>query len=135
MNKKSDCKFIEKLNAYLDNELDEVDFKQLKDHLLNCPDCQAEIRAINKINDFLSSYQDEELPAYVKNRIYTAVSNISEDVIIRKNRFIKLTAAASVAAAFIIGLLCSSMSFQIDSDSLSEYSLGHESLYSYYITE
>jgi anti-sigma factor RsiW len=135
MSKKSDCKFKEKINAYLDNELNETEFLQVKNHLLTCSICQAEVREINQLNNFLEKYQEEEVPDSITNDILAAVSEVSETYFIRKNRFIKYTAAASIAASFIIGLLFSSLIFPNNNDSLAEYSLGQESLYSYYVTE
>ncbi len=135
MSKKLNCKFKVKINAYLDNELSEAEFIRVQDHLLTCSICQAEVRELNKVTDLMQNYQDEEVPDYLTNRILTAVSSISETRFVKKNKFIKYVAAASIAASFIFGLLFSSLTFQNNSDSLSEYSLGQESLYSYYVTE
>ena len=135
MSKKLDCKLKVKINAYLDNELSEAEFIRVKDHLLTCSICQAEVRELNKVTDLMQNYQDEEVPDHVTDRILAAISNIPETRFVKKNKFFKYAAAASIAASFIIGLLFSSLTFQNNSDSLSEYSLGQESLYSYYVTE
>ena len=107
MSKKSDCKFKKKINAYLDNELKEAEFIQVKHHLLNCSICQAEVREISQLNKFLDSFQEDEVPGSLSNNILAAVSEVSETFPVRKNRFFKYTAAAAIAASFIIGLLFS----------------------------
>ena len=135
MSKRLDCKFKEKINAYLDNELNEAEFIQVKDHLMNCSICQTEVRELTQLNNLLSQFQEEKVPNSVTTGILDSVYKITETKLIRKNRFIKYTAVASIAASFIIGLLFSSLTFQNNDDSLSEYSMGQESLYSYYVTE
>ena len=74
MSKKSDCKFKKKINAYLDNELKEAEFVQVKHHLLNCSICQAEVREISQLNKFLDTFQEEEVPESLSNKILAAVS-------------------------------------------------------------
>jgi anti-sigma factor RsiW len=135
MNKKSECKFRSKLNSYLDNELSEAEFVQLKTHILSCPACQEEIRELNKLNNFLSDFQEVDVPLSVKENIISQVSEISRSAKFKGNRFVKIAVAASIAASFIIGLLFSNITFTENSNSLSDFSLGQESLYSYYVTE
>ena len=81
------------------------------------------------------SVELEDVPDSVAVAILESISGYSEPILIRKNRFIRYTAVASIAASFIIGLIFSSLTFPNNDDSLSEYSLGQESLYSYYVTE
>jgi predicted anti-sigma-YlaC factor YlaD len=135
MSKRLDCKFSKKLNAYLDNELDETDFIKLKDHLRSCPICQQEIRELNKLNTLLRSFQEEEVTDLLKENIISQIISLPESNIFSKNNFIKLTVAASIAASFIIGLFFSSIVFKDEVEFLTEFSLGQESLYSYNLTE
>jgi len=135
MSKKSDCKFSKKINAYLDNELNETDFFKLKDHLRSCPICQQEIRELNKLNAFLKSFQEEEVADFLKEKIRSQINRLPETSSFSKNNFIKLTVAASIAASFIIGLFFSSIAFKDDAEFLTELSLGQESLYSYNLAE
>ena len=135
MSKKLDCKIRKKLNAYLDNEIPENEYIEIKDHLLSCPECQAEIRELNRINEFLNDFQEEDVPIGVKTNIMNAVSEISESSIKTGLRISKLSIAASIAASFLFGLLFSNITFTSDTESDSEFSLGQESLYSYYVTE
>jgi hypothetical protein len=70
------CREIESLlSAYLENELSKNDNKNVADHLNSCPDC---LKLKEKIEGLLFKLSDlqEEVPFFLKNRLY----NISEIV-------------------------------------------------------
>ena len=82
MNKK--CREIETLlSAYLENELSKDEYKNVTDHLNNCPDCLSIKEKIEGIVNKLSDLQ-EEIPFFLKNRLY----NIPE--IVEKKSSVKL---------------------------------------------
>jgi predicted anti-sigma-YlaC factor YlaD len=56
-----ECHEIKKLiPVFLDHELSDADDQQVKAHLLNCPDCQREARAIEKSWDLLGELKAVE---------------------------------------------------------------------------
>jgi len=132
MNRKSDCKFRNNLNAYLDNELEKDQFDQIKDHLQSCTECQKEIRELNNLNTLLDSYYQEGVSDRLTNKILSQLDGINSSGIKRKSRMVNFTIAASIAASFFIGIVFSNLSFSNQANELSELSLGQESLYSYY---
>ena len=97
MNKRK-CKYQKKLNAYIDGELKEVDFEKARNHLKSCHLCQNKLREINKINDFLSNYKEEEVNEYISQRILGTVKTLPEkstwDLLTR--RVVNFSIAASI---------------------------------------
>ena len=132
MSRKLDCKFRNSLNAYLDNELGKEQFDLVKVHLLSCSVCQNEIRELNSLNALLASYDEKEVPDFLKEKILSELEDFPNSRIFRKNRLVNFMIAASIAASFLIGLIFSTITFTDQADTLSEFSLGQESLYSYY---
>ena len=132
MSDKNKCGYIQKINAYIDGELSKKDFEEIKEHLKNCRFCQNEIRKLNSINQFLSSYKNNEVPEYLNQRILASVRDIS----LEKNRgflgkyVFKFSIAASVLFSFYSGILLSDIAFS--SQQNSELEFGQETLYSYF---
>ena len=132
MNNKKKCSYISKLNTYIDGELSKKDFEEIKEHLKNCRLCQNEIRELNSINQFLSSYKNSEAPEYLNQRILASVREISLDEnkdFLSKYVF-KFSIAASVMIAFSSGILLSNLAFS--SQQNNELEFGQETLYSYF---
>ena len=132
MSDKKQCSYFQKLNAYIDGELSKNDFEEIKEHLKYCRFCQNEIRELNSINQFLSSYKNNEVPEYLNQRILASVREIS----LEKNRgflnkyVLKFSIAASVLFSFYSGILLSDLAFS--SQQNSELEFGQETLYSYF---
>lgn len=132
MSDKKNCSYIQKLNAFIDRELSKKDFEEIKEHLKNCRFCQNEIRELNSINQFLSSYNNNEVPEYLNQRILASVREIS----LEKNRgflekyVLKFSIAASVLLSLYSGILLSDIAFSAQQNSDLEF--GQETLYSYF---
>ena len=132
MSDKKQCSYFQKLNAYIDGELSKRDFNEIKEHLKNCRFCQNEIRELNSINQFLSSYKNNEVPEYLNQRILASVREIS----LEKNRgflnkyIFKFSIAASVLFSFYSGILLGDIAFSAKQN--SELEFGEETLYSYF---
>ena len=131
MNKRK-CKYQKKLNAYIDGELKEVDFEKVRNHLKSCHLCQNKLREINKINDFLSNYKEEEVNEYMNQRILGTVKTLPEkstwDLLTR--RVVNFSIAASVIISFTVGIILSNNLFANNNETNIEF--GQESLYSFF---
>ena len=132
MSDKKKCGYFQKLNAFIDGELSKNDFEEIREHLKNCRFCQNEIRELNSINHFLSSYKNSEVPEYLNQRILASVREIS----LEKNEgsfskyVFKFSIAASVLFSIYSGILLSDIAFS--SQQNNELEFGQETLYSYF---
>ncbi len=115
----------EKLNAYLDGEIE--DTKEIRRHLDTCSDCRRELEALSSVNDFLSQYEDVSIPQPVIDRILAiprrrALGSLSW--------FAKISIAATAAIAFFLGVVTSS-EISSNSNPYEDFSIGTETLYSF----
>jgi anti-sigma factor RsiW len=130
------CRFSHKLNAFSDGELSKKEFEKVQSHLKECAACQAELREIVNINSFLSSYQEEQVPEYLNQRILATVRQMETT---RQHswlgrRVVSFSIAASVAISFFTGILLADLTYQksYSDTSTSSLSFGEETLYSFY---
>jgi hypothetical protein len=92
MNKK--CREIESLlSAYLENELSKLEMKNVSNHLSNCPECMDKKEKIEDIIFKLSDLQ-EEVPFFLKNRLYNIPEIIEKKAPVKFYFFPKWLAAA-----------------------------------------
>ena len=69
-----DCHKAKKLiPLYLDHELSETDYQQVKKHLQNCADCQSEARTIQKSWDLLGEINAVEPDPNFMSRFWRSV--------------------------------------------------------------
>lgn len=86
----------------------------------------------NKIRDFLSAYQEEDVPVELKERVLNAVRNPSlSPVIIKLEPMWKRLSLAASIAAFALGVIMSNQVFSSTSTSSTDLSYGETGLYSY----
>ena len=132
MNKRIKCNISKKSNAFIDGELRKSDFEKFQIHIKSCRICQNEIKELNKIDKYLSSYKDEEVPEDLNQKILASVKQISQKDSLKflSHKFANLAIAASVALAFFAGLILSDLTFSSNKE--FTYELGQESLYSYF---
>jgi len=134
--KQRKCRFSHKLNAYTDGELSKQEFEKVQNHLKECAVCQAELREIINVNSFLTSYQDEEVPEYLNQRILATVQDL-EQVKVKFNfsrQIVKFSIAATVLISFAAGILLSNIAFSkaYTETTTSELDFGQNTLYSYF---
>lgn len=131
MNKKK-CEYQKKLNAYIDGELKEVEFEKVRNHLKSCHLCQNELREINRINDFLFNYKEEEVNEYINQRILGTVKTLPEKRTwgLLARRVVNYSIAASVIISFTVGIILSNNLFANNNETNIEF--GQESLYSFF---
>lgn len=134
--KQRKCRFSHKLNAYSDGELSKQEFEKVQNHLKECAACQAELREFIRINSFLTSYQEEEVPEYLNQRILATVQD-SEETKAKFNfsrQIVNFSIAASVFIAFAAGILFSDLAFNkaYADTTTSELNFGQNTLYSYF---
>ena len=127
-----ECKFNKKINAYLDGELNKIEFTEMKAHLASCLSCQQEIREINKVTAFLEEYSDEDVPEHIIENILKKVHpSVGKKT---PNRWINLSVAASIVFAFISGFLMSDFAFSEQTDGQDNIEFAQESFYSFFET-
>ena len=126
------CRFINKINAYLDGELNEKESRSIREHLGSCPSCQQAIREINMINDHLNEFPVEEVPEYLNQKILANIPEAQEKAFSLKNAFRspRWALAAGICAAFLIGAYLSNYTFSTSEQ--YSYDLGEETLYSFF---
>jgi anti-sigma factor RsiW len=130
------CRYILKLNAYLDKELLTKDKIELEKHIANCSQCREELADLKKISLRLNSYKDIELPSYMAHKIMAGVQEMNvKNSADRLKRFIlSFTLSASVAASLLIGITLSNYTFKSDGsqDAIAFSDFGEESLYTFF---
>lgn len=122
------CEQIEqRLGAFLDRELPPQETERVRAHLLTCGRCQQALRELQSVDAFLSEWEDEPLPASLE----LSLSKIGR----KPNRWLQLarnvSLAASVAAAFYLGVLVSSDATSLSSNDTT-LAFGEQSFYSLY---
>jgi anti-sigma factor RsiW len=134
--KQKKCRFSHRLNAFSDGELSKHEFEKVQNHLKECPACQAELREIVSINSFLSSYQEEEVPEYLNQRILATVQDLEQTKVKFgfPRQIVNFSVAASVFIAFAAGIFLSDIAFNkaYADTTTSELDFGQNSLYSYF---
>ncbi|MCF7918321.1 MAG: hypothetical protein K9N06_00225 [Candidatus Cloacimonetes bacterium] len=96
---------------------------------------KKDLREDELINEILSSYQDEELPGYLREHTIRRALNSGHSAIIRTitPAWKRLSLAASIAA-FAIGIMMSNQLFASNQSSESNYwTFGETGLYSYVV--
>lgn len=114
------CKSVRKsLSAYLDNEVDNEASEKITEHLLKCPECNAEFNKLEKVSKAIDAvYAETEIPAgLVEELINETNRNIGEteqntilnlvkklfEVFLRKKRL-----ALGIGGVFILFVFVSS---------------------------
>jgi len=88
------CREIELLlSAYVENELSREEAAGISEHLGNCPDCLAKKEKIEELISRLSDLQ-EEVPFFLKNRLYNIPEIIEKRAPVKLLVFPKWLAAA-----------------------------------------
>jgi anti-sigma factor RsiW len=130
---KEQCRYSDKLNAYIDAELSKHDFEKVQEHLKNCHLCQKKLRELMKVNSFLENYQDKEVAESVIQNILvnTDQLNLNPQRFRFKQRVISFSVAASIIVSFATGVLMSNLTFNQDTETTS-FELGQSTLYSYF---
>ena len=101
-----DCREIKKLiPLYVDHELSDADDQQIEAHLLDCPDCRREARAIEKSWDLLGELKAVEPDPNYMARFWKSVdaqtpwyAKIYEDIqdVFRQRRWVPALAGAVI---------------------------------------
>ncbi len=128
MKQKNGCSFEKKLNAYIADELSEMEHNKVRKHISNCHLCQNEIRTLQQVDTFLSQYTEEEVPAGLNEKILNSVSQSHTNPFMRK--VVSFSIAASVLISFMAGIMVSNGLYAENTD--SEITIGEDSLYSYF---
>jgi len=124
MNKEA-CSYQNKVNAFLDGELESTEYSQMKEHLMSCNSCQQELRDLNKINAELAAWEDVEVPEAIYDSILTETTKLNPRGHVKLWRSLSnLSIAASVLLAMFMGVLMSSNTIN-----QTEYSSENESSY------
>lgn len=134
--KQRKCGFSHKLNAFSDGELSGRDFEKIQSHLKDCRICQKQLREIVKINSFLSTFREVEVPEYLNQRILAHVREAEQNKFQLgfSRHLVKFSIAASVLISFAAGVLLSDLAVnKADAGSAkSALDLGQTTLYSYF---
>ena len=129
-----------KINAYIDGELNKKEFTRIQEHLKECRYCQNEVRALNKINSFLSDYQNESVPEFLNDKILSTVGKhpISQGKTILLRNVSRFSIAASVLLALFSGIFLSNFTFSNNTTLYAENTeieFAQDSLYDYLLVE
>lgn len=127
MKQKNECSFMKKLNAYIAEELNKEEHKLVRMHISECHLCQNEIRALQQLDNFLSQYSEEEVPAGLNEKILNSVSTNSTNPFIRK--VISFSIAATVLISFMAGVVLSNGLYAENTE--TNITFGEETLFSY----
>jgi hypothetical protein len=108
------------------------EFQKVREHLKSCHLCQIELRELTTLNGFLSSYEEEEVPEYINQRILTTIEStaIHPQRVWFTRRVVNFSIAASVLISFAAGVFMSNQAFAQNNDSDLEF--GQETLFSMY---
>lgn len=128
MKQKNQCSFSNKLSAYIAGELEQEEHNLVQMHISKCHLCQNEIRNLQRLDDFLGQYTDEEVPAGLNERILNSVSSKRTNPFLRK--VISFSIAATVLISFMAGVLISNTLYAQNTD--NDITIGEDSLFSYY---
>ena len=123
------CKFQNRLNKFLDDELKPEEKANMQEHLKSCSACQEELRKIQHVNNILGSYREIEVSSDLINRVLDKIPEQKNYVFNRK--VINFSVAASILFSFFSGLWLSNKVYVNQQSSTYSYEIGEESLYSY----
>lgn len=132
MNKEA-CSYQNKVNAFLDGELESTEYSQMKEHLMSCHSCQQELRELKKINAELVAWEDVEVPEAIYDSIMAEAAKLNPRGHVKLWRSLSnLSIAASVLLALFMGVLMSSNTInktesQYSSESESSYDVAFDS--------
>ncbi|NLD50300.1 MAG: hypothetical protein GX660_24440 [Clostridiaceae bacterium] len=97
----------ELISMYIDNELDEMDRKNVEKHVESCTECKNELEDLRKMVNFLGSFDEVDLPSDFKETLHEKLVNNKEKMQ-NRNRFLLISnnkyfrAVTSVAAVILI---------------------------------
>lgn len=134
MNKEA-CSYQNRVNAFLDGELESTEYAKMKEHLMSCNSCQQELRELKKINADLAAWEDVEVPEAIYSSILAEATKLTPRGHVKLWRSLSnLSIAASVLLALFMGVLMSSntinkteFSSQYSSESESSYDVAFDS--------
>ena len=128
MKQKNECSFEKKMNAYIAGELNEKEYKRVQMHISSCHLCQNEIRELQKLDDLLSKYAEEEIPAGFNEKILNSVQTNYANPFMRK--VVSFSIAATVIISFMAGIVLSNRLYAENTE--SNITIGEDSLFSYF---
>jgi predicted anti-sigma-YlaC factor YlaD len=96
----ADCPFTNQVHAYHDGELDQVAQEQVKQHLLACPSCRAELSQLASLSRLLEENLTVEIPPVVRRALHERADR-------QPTLGLQHWAEASAAVAATILLVCS----------------------------
>jgi len=130
MNKEA-CSCQNKVNAFLDGELESTEYSQMKEHIMSCPSCQQELRELKKVNEELSAWEDVEVPEALYSSILAEAARLTPRGHVKLWRSLSnLSIAASVLLALFMGVLMNSNianSNQYTTETESSYEVAFDS--------
>lgn len=103
-------KVKDRLQAFIDKETSPEVTKEIRTHLLDCISCQNELRNLQKVDKFILSYQEEDVPKALTEKLLNIP--YSDKKISHFSPFKKMSVAASILIAFILGAWVSSQTLQ-----------------------
>ena len=69
-----DCmRYAERISEFLDGELDEETFSEIRAHLESCPECRHCVESLRKTTALLKRTPKEAVPADVRKRLRSAL--------------------------------------------------------------
>lgn len=122
------CKHIAyRLNALLDNELNDKEKSEILNHLKTCHNCQNELYELKELNHQLAFDYTEDINA----EIYKSLIEKSGFVRTKRSLIsIKLVPVASMFLAVVLGTYISNVTF--NQDTTTSYTSNTSSVQTYY---
>ena len=121
------CKYLELIGVFKDGELNKSKQQEVSKHLLECSQCQQELRDLQKLNELLSSFKDKAVPQYLVDDI---LNKFPIDRQLNLRNVINFPIAAMLVVSFISGIYLSNLAFKPAEESYTEF--GQESFYNYF---
>ncbi len=81
---KMKCEMEKKVNAYLEKELAKNEYMQVQKHLQSCSECQKTLRELLQANDFLSNFNEQDVPVFVIDSILKRTNQAFEPVVTKR---------------------------------------------------
>ncbi|GEM_PF-791008 len=100
---------LELLSLYIDDELDEVRAKMVREHVESCEDCKVELEQLREVVKMCKGIDEIELPEDFKDKLHQKLSDEKQNVennrkiIIMRNRIMKTI--SSIAAVLLLVLV------------------------------
>jgi anti-sigma factor RsiW len=130
---KMKCKMEKKVNAYLEKELAKNEYMLVQKHLQSCSECQKTLRELLQANDFLSNFNEQDVPVFVIDSILKRTNQASEPVVTK--RAVNFGFAAAILLSFLSGLWISEKVFSQPDSSSQLVEIGAETLFSHIVWE